>query len=114
MTVPCEQVHKFSKFIHGTSVLLPDMVQAVPYWIDDESIRKSIIQSSREGYATRAWHLHGLQWLSHAGDCCSAVYSPPCAAPWPALTISALTGASSTQAAWLPGCSIAQQHGCMP
>ena len=43
------QVHKFSKFIHGTSVLLPDMVQAVPYWIDDESIRKSIIQSSKEG-----------------------------------------------------------------
>ena len=42
------QVHKFSKFIHGSSVLLPDMVQAVPYWIDDESIRKSIIQSSGE------------------------------------------------------------------
>ena len=43
------QVHKFSKFIHGTSVLLPDMVQAVPYWIDDESIRKSIVQSSAPG-----------------------------------------------------------------
>ena len=43
------QVHKFSKFIHGTSVLLPDMVQAVPYWIDDESIRKSIVQSSAQG-----------------------------------------------------------------
>ena len=42
------QVHKFSKFIHGSSVLLPDMVQAVPYWIDDQSVRKSIIQSSRE------------------------------------------------------------------
>ena len=41
-------MHKFSKFIHGSSVLLPDMVQAVPYWIDDTSVRKSIIQSSRE------------------------------------------------------------------
>lgn len=43
------QVHKFSKFIHGSAVLLPDMVQAVPYWIDDESIRKSIVQSSSQG-----------------------------------------------------------------
>ena len=40
------EVHKFSKFIHGCSVLLPDQVQAVPYWIDDESIRESIIASS--------------------------------------------------------------------
>ncbi|CAG9460086.1 unnamed protein product [Pedinophyceae sp. YPF-701] len=36
------EVHKFSKFIHGTATLLPDMVQAVPYWIDDESLRPSI------------------------------------------------------------------------
>lgn len=40
------EVHKFSKFIHGCAVLLPDQVQAVPYWIDDESIRDSIIASS--------------------------------------------------------------------
>lgn len=31
------EVHKFSKFIHGTATLFPDMVQAVPYWVDDES-----------------------------------------------------------------------------
>uniref|UniRef100_A0A7S0WG32 SPX domain-containing protein n=1 Tax=Pyramimonas obovata TaxID=1411642 RepID=A0A7S0WG32_9CHLO len=40
----CE-VHKFSKFIHGTAVLIPDLVQAVPYWFDDVSIRESIILS---------------------------------------------------------------------
>jgi SPX domain protein involved in polyphosphate accumulation len=36
------EVHKSSKFIHGTAVLFPDMVQSVPYWIDDESLRPSI------------------------------------------------------------------------
>ena len=40
------QVHKFSKFIHGTATLLPDMVAAVPYWIDDESVRPSMVQSA--------------------------------------------------------------------
>ena len=40
------QVHKFSKFIHGTATLLPDMVAAVPYWIDDESVRPSMLQSA--------------------------------------------------------------------
>ena len=42
----CLQVHKFSKFIHGTATLLPDMVQAVPYWVDDESVRPSMLQSA--------------------------------------------------------------------
>ena len=27
------EVHKFSKFIHGTATLMPDLVQAVPYWV---------------------------------------------------------------------------------
>lgn len=40
------QVHKFSKFIHGTATLLPDMIAAVPYWIDDESVRPSMLQSA--------------------------------------------------------------------
>jgi len=40
------EVHKMSKFIHGTAVLFPEAVQAVPYWIDDESIRDSIRASS--------------------------------------------------------------------
>lgn len=40
------EVHKFSKFIHGTATLLPEAVQAVPYWIDDESIRASMLAST--------------------------------------------------------------------
>ncbi|KAK9807603.1 hypothetical protein WJX72_003876 [[Myrmecia] bisecta] len=40
------EVHKFSKFIHGSATLLPDMVQAVPYWVDDESIRPSMLASA--------------------------------------------------------------------
>ena len=35
-------VHKFSKFIHGCAVLLPDEVQAMPYWIDDPALAPSI------------------------------------------------------------------------
>ncbi len=39
------EVHKFSKFIHGCAVLLPEYVRSVPYWVDDASIRESILQS---------------------------------------------------------------------
>ena len=39
------EVHKFSKFIHGCAVLLPDEVRAVPYWIDDASLSDSISHS---------------------------------------------------------------------
>ena len=39
------EVHKFSKFIHGCAVLLPEEVRAVPYWVDDSSIKDSIIRS---------------------------------------------------------------------
>ena len=39
------EVHKFSKFIHGCAVLLPDEVRAVPYWIDDASLTDSISHS---------------------------------------------------------------------
>uniref|UniRef100_A0A6U1R975 DUF202 domain-containing protein n=1 Tax=Cyclophora tenuis TaxID=216820 RepID=A0A6U1R975_CYCTE len=39
------EVHKFSKFIHGCSVLLPEDVQSVPYWVDDVSLRDSIVAS---------------------------------------------------------------------
>ncbi|PSC71737.1 VTC domain-containing [Micractinium conductrix] len=42
------EVHKFSKFIHGTATLFPDMVQAVPYWVDDESVRASMLMSAPE------------------------------------------------------------------
>jgi hypothetical protein len=37
-----QEVHKFSKFIHGCAVLLPEDVQAQPYWIDDVTLRDSI------------------------------------------------------------------------
>jgi hypothetical protein len=39
------QVHKFSKFIHGCATLMPEDVQAVPYWIDDPTLKDSIVQS---------------------------------------------------------------------
>jgi len=39
------EVHKFSKFIHGCATLLPEDVRCVPYWVDDASIRDSIIAS---------------------------------------------------------------------
>lgn len=42
------EVHKFSKFLHGTAALFPDMVQAVPYWVDDESVRASMLMSAPE------------------------------------------------------------------
>jgi len=42
------EVHKYSKFIHGCAALLPDEVRAVPYWIDDASIRDSLVESGAE------------------------------------------------------------------
>jgi uncharacterized membrane protein YidH (DUF202 family) len=39
------EVHKFSKFIHGCAVIHPEDVMSVPYWVDDVSLRKSIIDS---------------------------------------------------------------------
>lgn len=39
------EVHKFSKFIHGCAVMHPEDVRAVPYWVDDASLRQSILAS---------------------------------------------------------------------
>jgi len=39
------EVHKFSKFIHGCATLLYEDVQSVPYWVDDSSLRDSIVAS---------------------------------------------------------------------
>lgn len=39
------EVHKFSKFIHGCAVLMPEEVRAVPYWIDDVTLSDSITRS---------------------------------------------------------------------
>jgi hypothetical protein len=40
------EVYKFSKFIHGSAVLLTELVAAAPYWIDDVSIRDSVNNSA--------------------------------------------------------------------
>lgn len=42
------ECHKYSKFVHGCAVLLPEDVQAVPYWVDDVSVRQSIIDSKAQ------------------------------------------------------------------
>ena len=42
------EVHKFSKFIHGSAVLLPDDVSEIPYWIDDVTLAQSIQQSGND------------------------------------------------------------------
>lgn len=39
------ECHKYSKFVHGCCVLLPEDVRSVPYWVDDASLRDSIIAS---------------------------------------------------------------------
>jgi hypothetical protein len=39
------EVSKFSKFIHGCAVLMPQDVYAVPYWIDDVTLKDSIVKS---------------------------------------------------------------------
>ena len=42
-------VHKFSKFVHGCAVLLPDEVQAMPYWVDDPALAPSIRATGASG-----------------------------------------------------------------
>ena len=42
----CHEVHKFSKFLHGTATLMSSQVDAVPYWIDDASLVASIRAAS--------------------------------------------------------------------
>jgi len=39
------ECHKYSKYCHGTAVLLPEDVRAVPYWVDDVTLRESILAS---------------------------------------------------------------------
>ena len=65
------QVHKFSKFIHGSATLLPDLVQAVPYWVDDESVRPSMLQSAPAPPSCAPcpflWRLHGSLDAEYTG-----------------------------------------------
>lgn len=46
------EVHKFSKFIHGSATLFPGDVRAVPYWVDDESVSEAV-QCSEGGQLQR-------------------------------------------------------------
>eukprot|EP00978_Attheya_sp_CCMP212_P008814 scaffold20745_cov39-Attheya_sp.AAC.1 len=39
------EVHKFSKFVHGCAVIMPEDVRSVPYWVDDVTVRDSIIEA---------------------------------------------------------------------
>lgn len=39
------ECHKYSKYVHGCCVLLPEDVRFVPYWVDDASLRDSIVAS---------------------------------------------------------------------
>lgn len=48
------ECHKYSKFVHGCAVLLPEDVRCVPYWADDVSLRQSIIDSGAERILTPA------------------------------------------------------------
>mmetsp|Transcript_20195 Transcript_20195/g.42079 ORF Transcript_20195/g.42079 Transcript_20195/m.42079 type:complete len:726 (-) Transcript_20195:42-2219(-) len=62
------EVHKFSKFIHGCSTLLPEDVQSVPYWVDDSSIRESIVASGSSHILTDASESGGgAEFGSRAG-----------------------------------------------
>lgn len=74
------QVHKFSKFIHGTATLLPDMVQAVPYWVDDESLRPSINSSTPQPVPS-------LKWVAHH-DCTYALCNWKSFETFPVTTLS--------------------------
>ena len=39
------ECHKYSKYVHGCAVLLSEDVRSVPYWVDDASLRDSIVAS---------------------------------------------------------------------
>lgn len=41
-----DEVNSFSKHLHGMTTLFPDMVQSVPYWVDRESVRASMLNSA--------------------------------------------------------------------
>jgi SPX domain protein involved in polyphosphate accumulation/uncharacterized membrane protein YidH (DUF202 family) len=42
------EVEGFSKAAHGVAALLPEAVQAVPYWVDDETVRASMLACAPE------------------------------------------------------------------
>lgn len=54
------EVHKFSKFIHGCATLLPEYVRSVPYWVDDASVRESILRSGGGRILVKHDHAKGV------------------------------------------------------
>lgn len=71
------EVHKFSKFIHGCATLLPELVQGVPYWIDDESLRESIVIAGAGTSAAAAASSSAAQTNGAGGDIESGVTQKP-------------------------------------
>jgi SPX domain protein involved in polyphosphate accumulation len=54
------EAEDFSSFVHGCAVLAPDVVRALPFWVDDPLVQRSI--------AAFACHLPGEEgWLEVAG-----------------------------------------------
>lgn len=49
-----DEVNSFSKHLHGMTTLFPDMVQSVPYWVDRESVRASMLNSAPDKSANMA------------------------------------------------------------
>lgn len=49
-----DEVNRFSKHLHGITTLFPDMVQSVPYWVDRESVRASMVISAPDHEANIA------------------------------------------------------------
>ena len=41
-----EEMNNFSKQLHGITTLFPDLVQSVPYWVDRDSVRASMMMSA--------------------------------------------------------------------
>lgn len=53
------ECHKYSKYVHGCSVLLPEDVRSVPYWVDDASLRESIVASGGRRILADEEEAHG-------------------------------------------------------
>jgi len=68
------EVHKYSKFIHGCASLLPDEVRAVPYWIDDASIRDSLIESGAARILVNS-SVEGVAKSRQAGPGANQIYA---------------------------------------
>lgn len=62
--LPASQVHDFSKFLHACAGLMPDLVRAVPAWVDDPAVQKSLYANvlANQDLAVRETCMHA--WSS--------------------------------------------------